>query len=270
MTQVSERALQGGECRLHAAVWDNPSARHVVVLAHGYGEHIGRYGHVAEALVGRGAAVYGLDHAGHGRSEGERCSIRDFGVLVDDVHRVVRMAQDEHPGLPIVLVGHSMGGLIATLYAQKYGSELAGLVLSGPAVGDIGAEALLGLDELPEIPIDPSVLSRDDAVGHAYAEDPLVYHGGFKRETLQGFLDGHRAAANGPGFGDLPTLWIHGGDDALVPIDITRPVIEKLAGSDFTETIYPGARHEVFNETNRDEVIGDVGEFVARVTAARG
>ena len=95
-------------------------------------------------------------------------------------------ARADHPGLPVVLVGHSMGGLIAARFAQRYLDELAALVLSGPVVGGNPAfEMLLEMDPIPEIPIDPAILSRDPAVGAAYAADPLVYHGPFHKATLR-------------------------------------------------------------------------------------
>ena len=138
----------------------------MVILAHGYGEHIGRYEHVAAALVERGAVVAGPDHLGHGQSEGERVLVADYEHVIDDLHAVVRRSTADHPGLPVVLVGHSMGGLIATRYAQRHGDGLAGLVLSGPVLGSwTAATDLLALDEIPDVPLDPDTLSRDPAVG---------------------------------------------------------------------------------------------------------
>lgn len=244
---------------------DGPPRR-VVLVAHGYGEHSGRYGHVLDRLAGDGAVVYAPDHVGHGRSEGERVLVTDFEDVVDDLDRVRRVARDEHPDLPIVLLGHSMGGLVAARYAQRHPDVLAGLVLTGPVVGGSpGIFGLLEYDPIPEVPIDPAVLSRDPAVGEAYAADPLVWHGPFKRPTLEAFVASVDVIAAGPGFGALPVLWVHGEDDQLVPLDSTRPVMEKLGGSDRTTRIHPGARHEVLNETNQDEILDDVGAFIARV-----
>lgn len=263
-------SICGSEGTLAVHVWPNAHARHVVVIAHGYGEHFGRYAHVAQRLVVNGAAVWGPDHLGHGRSDGERALVRTFEIVVDDVHRVVSQARDEHRGLPLVLIGHSMGGMIAARYAQRYGDGLAGLVLSGPAIGRLGGiEMLLEMPELPDVPIDPGVLSRDPAVGEAYAQDPLVFHGPFKRPTLEAMRAAVSAIDVGPGFGALPTLWLHGSDDQLVPVATTRDGLTKVRGSAFTERVYEGARHEVFNETNRDEVLDDVCKFVTRVTTRR-
>jgi alpha-beta hydrolase superfamily lysophospholipase len=269
MTQAICRieSFQGSEGKVSLRVWPNPQAHHVVVIAHGYGEHTGRYEHVAQRLVAAGASVWAPDHLGHGRSDGERVLVRDFEHVVDDLQRVVSMARGTHPSLPVVLIGHSMGGLIATRYAQRYGRGLAGLVLSGAAVGRLpGIEPLRSLPQIPDEPIDPDVLSRDPAVGAAYASDPLVYHGSFKRPTLEAMHAALAAIDAGPGFGTLPTLWLHGGDDKLVPVEASRVGFAKLRGTDFTERVYDGARHEVFNETNQAEVLDAVCNFIDRVT----
>ena len=264
------RRFQGSEGMVSVCTWQNPRARCVVVIAHGYGEHIGRYEHVAQRLVATGASVYGPDHLGHGRSDGEPALVMDFEHVVDDLQQVVALARQAYPGLPIVLIGHSMGGMIAARYAQRFGGALTGLVLSGPAVGHLETVAqLLALPQIPDAPIDPSVLSRDSAVGAAYASDPLVYHGAFKRPTVEAMRAVLAAIAAGPSFGALPTLWVHGSEDKLVPLAGARAGLAKLRGGDFTECVYEGARHEVFNETNRDEVLSEVCGFIERVTRER-
>jgi alpha-beta hydrolase superfamily lysophospholipase len=212
------------------------------------------------------AAVYAPDHRGHGRTDGPTGTVADGEAITTDLHDVAVAAQAEHPGLPVVLIGHSMGGLIATRYAQRFGDELAALVVSGPVIGANPVfEQLLAMDPIPDVPIDPAVLSRDPAVGEAYAADELVYHGPFQRVTLEQLSAAVGRVAEGPGFGDLPTMWIHGAEDQLVPLDVTRPAVERLRGTHFIERVYEGARHEVFNETNRDEVIGDVVAFLRGV-----
>lgn len=259
-----ELELDGGRVVVHA--WDGEAPRYLALIAHGYGEHARRYDHLAERLVGHGASVYAPDHPGHGRSRGERALIGDVDSLVADLARAAEVARREHPGLPLVLIGHSMGGLIAARFAQTSGgARPAALVLSGPAIGRNPAiEALMAMDPLPDVPIDPDVLSRDPAVGRAYAEDPLVYHGPFRRETLQAFGAAVERLASGGRLGPYPVLWIHGAEDQLVPLAGTREAIERLRGERLEERIYEGARHEVFNETNREQVIDDVLAFIDR------
>src|SRR5919202_6323725 len=251
--------------RVQVRRWPAADARRLVVLVHGYGEHISRYAHVAEALLAHGSTVVGPDHVGHGHSAGERALVQSFEPIVDDLRGVVQAERGE---LPVVIVGHSMGGLIATRYAQRHREDLAGLVLSGPAVGLTPVfEGWLAAPEPPSDPIDIATLSRDPAVGEAYADDPLVYHGGWKRPTLEAFVTADRAIADGPGFGDLPLLYVHGAEDQLVPLDLARPVVERLAGPDTEWHVVDGARHEVFNELDQDETIGLVARFAERVTA---
>jgi alpha-beta hydrolase superfamily lysophospholipase len=250
--------------RVQVRRWPTGDPARLVVLVHGYGEHIGRYEHVAQALVARGSAVVGPDHVGHGRSAGEQALVEDFEPVVDDLRAVVHDARGD---LPVVMVGHSMGGLIATRYAQRHPDDLAGLVLSGPAIG-LGPvmEGWLAAPEPPSDPIDVAVLSRDPEVGEAYAADPLVWHGGWKRPTLEAFVAADKAIAAGPGFGDLPLLYVHGAADQLVPIDLARPVVERLAGPDSAFHVLDGARHEVLNELGQEETIGLVASFAERVT----
>ncbi|TDE58214.1 alpha/beta hydrolase [Nonomuraea mesophila] len=265
MAQSREHTFSGTRGRITARIWPNERPRYVAVLVHGYGEHIGRYEYVADRLVRHGAAVYGPDHMGHGRSEGDRVLIEDFGDVVTDVHTVEQLGRADHPGVPVVVIGHSMGGLIAARYAQRHGAGLAALVLSGPVIGSWAiVPELLAYEEPPDTPIDPATLSRDLSVGTAYAADPLVWHGPFKRATLEAFATTLATIVESGTFGSLPTLWVHGEADELVPIAGSRPGIEAVRGADLTERVYPGARHEVFNETNKDEVLDDVTAFVDR------
>ncbi|WP_372788982.1 lysophospholipase [Paraconexibacter sp.] len=262
---TTEIAIAGTRGTVHVHVWPNDDARYVLLLAHGYGEHAGRYDHVARALVAHGAAVYAPDHHGHGRSEGERALVENIEHAVSDLDQVADIAQAAYPGLPVVLLGHSMGGIIATRYAQQHRERLSALALSGPAIGgNPNFEQLLGMDPIPEIPIDPATLSRDPAVGEAYAADELVYHGPFKRETLMAMFRAIENIATDGTLGSLPVVWIHGDQDQLAPLDVTRQAIEKIRGEELEEHIYVGAQHEVLNEINKHEVIEAITSFVDR------
>ena len=212
-------SFDGTEGRIVYRSWaPDTTPQRIVLLAHGYGEHIGRYDYVAAALTADGSVVYGPDHIGHGESAGDRAVVADFEHLVDDLHTVADIARAEHPGLSVVLVGHSMGGLVATRYAQRYGDEVRGLVLSGPALDSSAADAMLAMDEIPDIPIDPDTLSRDPSVGEAYAADPLVHHGPFRRPMLEQLSMATRRATSECDRITMPVLDVHGGDDQLVPV----------------------------------------------------
>lgn len=267
MSDITEFEFEGADGSIFARRWAPEGApRFVVLLAHGYGEHTGRYQHVAERLVGLGAVVDAPDHHGHGRSAGERASVPDMDLLAADLHTLADRAAADHPGLPVVVLGHSMGGLVATRYVQLYPDGLTALVLSGPALGVGPTLSLLAeLDPIPDIPIDPAVLSRDPAVGEAYEADPLVYHGPFRKETVTAFLTGVDNVVNGGGLGDLPTLWLHGSADQLVSYEATGEVIDAIKGSALEHVVYDGAAHEIFNEINKDQVLDDLVAFLDRV-----
>ncbi|MEU9326682.1 lysophospholipase [Streptomyces canus] len=263
---MAQHVLAGTHGTLTVREWPHDRPRYVALLVHGYGEHVGRYEELAGVLVAHGAAVFGPDHTGHGRSAGKRVLIEDFEDVVTDVHAVADLARNAHPGVPLVMVGHSMGGLIAARFAQRYGTELAALVLSGPVIGAWELPgALLALDEIPDTPISPASLSRDPAVGAAYQADPLVWHGPMKRPTVEAFARTLETVSRSGGAGPLPLLWLHGTDDRLVPLVGSRVGVEELRGGRFTERIYAGARHEVFNETNKAAVFADVTDFIDTV-----
>lgn len=260
----SDITLQGQIGKVVVTTWDAPDPVFVVALAHGFGEHAGRYAHVAAALNEIGGTVYAPDHAGHGRSEGERARADKTEDIVTDFAAVADLARSDNPGLPLVVIGHSLGGIIATRYVQRFDAPAA-LVLSGPIIGgNPGFSALLGMDPMPDVPLDPAALSRDPAVGEAYAADDLIYHGPLQRESLQGLVDEVELIAAGGSFGDIPTLWLHGSNDPLAPYDATAAAIERLKGNSFEAKVYDGAMHEIFNETNKDEVLGDVTTFISK------
>lgn len=263
MDDTREHHLTGTRGTITAHEWPREHPRFVALVAHGYGEHMGRYAELASVLRSHGAAVFGPDHQGHGRSAGERVLIEDFEDVVTDLRSVAGLARATHPDVPLVLVGHSMGGLIASRFAQRYGAEPAALVLSGPVTGGWELPGrLLALDEIPDIPIGPAALSRDPAVGAAYAADPLVWHGPMKRPTVEAFARTLETVTASGDLGALPLLWLHGADDRLVSLAGSRAGVERLSGGRLTRHVYPGARHEVFHETNRTEVFADLTRFL--------
>lgn len=247
--------------------WDpsNPPVR-IVVIVHGYGEHGGRYRHVAKALTDRGSVVYAPDHLGHGRSDGERALISDFEHVVDDLDSLVHTAGAAHPGLPLVMVGHSMGGLLTARFAQRRPDLVAGVGFCGAVIGDWQwAREVLGQERLPFIEFDPEALSRDPAVGAAYAADPLVYHGQYKRELLEAEVVALDRFQEDIGLLTMPVLFLHGTDDPFVPYRRSLQAVREMPSGKVTIHVYEGARHEVLNETNREEVIGDLIAWIEEV-----
>ena len=265
------RAADG--TRLHALRWPAERPRAALLLSHGLGEHAGRYAALARDLTPRGIEVHALDHRGHGRSGGARAYTPRFGRYVDDFEAFRRHAAGAlPPGLPLFVLGHSLGGLIALRWLESAGGEgLAGAVLSAPLLG-VRKEAprwKLALSGtlskvLPWLPlgneIDPAELSSDPAYVRSYREDPLV-HG---RITPRLYTE--MMAAIGDAFADAgrlprPLLFLVPGADSIVREEETLRFAEGLAG-DVTVERYPGFRHESLNERDRARPVADVVRWI--------
>jgi acylglycerol lipase len=265
-----------GGLDLYAQAWlPGEYVRSVIVLAHGLGEHSGRYAELAGALAGAGHAVYALDHRGHGRSPGRRANIDRFEHLVSDFGTFTGRAAREHPDAPLFLLGHSMGGAIAFATALRLQDSVRGVVLSAPALGATddasGARKLLARLLSTVAPntgvwrIDASRVSRDPAVVQAYLSDPLVHHGAVPARTVVELLDAMAGFVPAAPRLRLPTLVLHGTRDALVPVDAVRPAYHALDARLRIIRYYEGLYHEVFNEPERAQVIADVLRWLAHV-----
>ena len=262
-----EATFQGSEGMIFYRRW-NPDGepKRIVQLVHGYAEHGGRYAHVAGALARDGAVVYADDHIGHGRSHGERAVIGNFDHAVEDLHILTAIALGDHPGLPVVLVGHSMGGLLSGRYAQTWPDEVAGVAFCGAVIGDWQwARDVLADSELPYVPFDADAISRDPEAGASYAADPLVYHGQSKRDLLVAEVAALDAFALDIGRITAPVLLLHGTADPFVPYERSLQAVHDMSSDDVTVRLYQDGRHEVLNEINRDEVIRNLVRWVRRI-----
>ncbi|MGH7896309.1 MAG: lysophospholipase [Candidatus Binatia bacterium] len=265
---------QGG-LRLYWQAWlPEGEVRAVVMVAHGYGEHGGRYRNLIERLVPRGLAVYALDQRGHGRSEGPRGHVGRFAEFVADLHAFRVRIEEEQRGKPLFLLGHSMGGLIAVRYLLAHDQGLAGAILSSPAFGihNEPSRLLQWLGRLlsriaPRASfqgnVEPRFLSRDQAVGQAYAADPLVH----KRASARFFTEFKWAMANALERAPeirLPLLILQAGDDRLVD----GPAVELFASRVDAQArqlhVYPALYHETFNELadDREAVFSDLERWL--------
>jgi len=295
MTAKSERAtLQGADgSRVHYRRWlPDGDVQGTVQIVHGASEHSGRYRRLAAALTARGLAVYAMDLRGHGRTA-ESTGIGRFGglgvdAILDDVEALHLVMDEQQPGVRRVLLGHSMGSIIALAAAERNGADLAGLALSGPiGVAPHLADTVTALEEAVAAgaadhaldalgafnePFEPARtrydwLSRDPAEVDAYIADPLS---GDEMPLTVAYARGVFALAVGaatPGAvgrlpAGLPVLLLSGrldpvgGSDAVQVTALARLFTER--GLPVQQHVYPDARHEVFNETNRDEVTDDL------------
>ena len=241
--------------------------RGTVVLVHGINEHGGRYGEVAVRLVREGWLVGALDHRGHGLSGGRRAGLERFGDWVSDLDSYVRGTLGQCPR-PLFLVGHSLGGLIATVYALKTPHAMDGLVVSSPAVlpprdtspATIRAGRFLSrwMANLPVAALRLDAVSRDPSVVAAYNADPLVHKGKIRARTGAEILDAIAAVHRDIGGLRMPVLAVQGTVDKLVDPGAARWFDEHVGSPDHTLHIYDGLYHEVFNEPERERVLDDV------------
>jgi alpha-beta hydrolase superfamily lysophospholipase len=296
--------------RLFVYRWLPPGLpRAVVQIAHGAAEHAARYRRVARVLVAAGYAVYANDHRGHGRTAADfgRYGVAGPGgwdAIVSDAGHLTSHIKARHPGQPVVLLGHSMGGLIAQDYLQRFGAGLAGAVLSGTTGRELAniAEILPRLEaELARAGRDaPSEtfltifagfnepfagpeatglewLSRDQAEVRAYIEDPWCgepLSNGFLHDLILGVRrmwtpDNERRVPRG-----VPILVFAGDHDPVGDWgEALRDLVdryERLGAGPITLRLYPGGRHEMLNETNRDEVQADLVAWLDRALGATG
>ncbi len=234
------------------------TSKAIIVIVHGLCEHLGRYEYVTQRLIDRNFGVYRFDHRGHGKSEGKPVFYNDFNEMIDDVNCVVEQAKQEHPTLPVFLIGHSMGGLAVTTYGMKYPNHVKGIVASG-AVSRFNRAFPIP----PNMPVDayfPNELGAgvcsDPAVVEAYNQDPLV-----AKQISFGLFYCLFAAVdwnkqNSSQFVD-PVLLLHGCHDGLVSEKDSRELFGDIASQDKTLKIYAFLFHEIFNEPSKDEVIAD-------------
>ncbi|MFA9429010.1 alpha/beta fold hydrolase [Egicoccus sp. AB-alg2] len=254
--------LQGVDGERHVASWSGPDVDRVVLVCHSLREHVGLYEELAEALVRSGAHVYGLDQAGHGRSEGSPALLSDLENAVAEQRLLLQLARARHPGLPIVLLGHGTGATLAVRLGQQLGELVAALVLAAPLLGARPGNHL----EDPRLSVEPYAardLSRDPAVGGRFAADPLVWRGQLPLATAAALHRGLRLVDRGPRLRQ-PVLWLHGTADRIVPVEPTRDALRRLVPADrLTEHLVEGARHQLFTPVDRDDTVAAVTGFLA-------
>jgi len=242
------------------------SADAAVILIHGFGEHSGRYGYLADSLHEAGVATFGIDLRGHGQSEGPRGHVDDFDDFSDDISCACTVVQERLPGVPVFLMGHSMGGLAVSAFVARHPEAISGCILSSPVFG-LGEEtswpkmlAVRMLDRwAPSMTLPAGFssydLSHDVAQVAAYANDPLVLRRGSVRLFNEAVRTQKWILDQAPDIG-LPLLILAGADDRLADLGTTRDFMARYGGQDKVLQVFDGYRHEVFNERERDVPIG--------------
>jgi len=259
--------------RLFRRSWLPKTADRIAILVHGYAEHSGRYEQTASDLARAGFEVHAYDQQGHGRSGGIRCHVRRFEDLIDDLEGFVAAVRAERPPNPIIVVGHSMGGLVVAGFASRRDPKVAAVVTSGAALAlpddfprarVIAALALRWLAPrlALESGLDPNGLSRDPEVVSAYLEDPLVQHKITTSLAAGMFSTMKHTAAAGV---KVPMLLLHGEADPICPVEGSRRFFEQLHVTQRSLITYPGLRHEIFNEPERARVIDDLIGWIRKL-----
>jgi alpha-beta hydrolase superfamily lysophospholipase len=253
--------------------WIPEAPSRLMVVVHGFAEHSGRYEDFGAWFAERGCAVHAFDLRGHGRSEGKRNHVHRFEDFLDDTGRLLALVCEEHPGLPRYVVGHSMGGLIATAFVRERAPEIDALVTSGAALAPsvprskvIASRVLKRI--VPRLYLDAGLpaegLSRDPEVVEKYLADPLVntkISVGLGSEMLEAVA---RTAGGGAAV-KVPMLLLHGAADPLCAASGSDSFFQSLSGDVRAASglqIYPGLLHEIFNEPERLDVFADVLRFL--------
>ncbi|MEO8611712.1 MAG: lysophospholipase [Chloroflexota bacterium] len=258
---------------IHTESWLPDSDPHAVVLiSHGIGEHIGRYAHVAARLVADRYAVYGLDHRGHGKSDGLRSYFDDLNEPVNDLKQYLDQIKVAQPSKKIFLYGHSLGSLIALLFTLRYQSEITGLISSSTPLEVepsqpkflIAAAGVLN-NIIPKAAITPLptvYISTDPAEVKAYETDPLIYHGNVRVRVGYQIVQYSRIVKARLSEIKLPLLVFHGSADKICPPAGSETLYRGAGSSDKTLKIYPGMYHETHNEVEKSTVLNDIAAWL--------
>jgi acylglycerol lipase len=249
------------------------NAKAVLLVVHGWAEHSGRYMNLVDYFVPKGYAICALDHRGHGRSEGPRGYVDRFSDYLLDLKTFFDLVRSQHSDTKIFLVGHSMGGGVATAYVIDHQHELAGLLLSGASlmVGSGLTSALIPLARILSVltprmgvfVLDATDISQDKAVVDAYVNDPLVYRGKITCRFAAEMLKTLRRLPSQMPEIKLPILVMHGTDDRLGDPEGSRLLYDRAGSKDKTLKLYQGFYHEIFNEPDREQVLSDMEGWLA-------
>lgn len=249
---------------------ENPRAR--VLIVPGYADHSGRYEHVADWLGEAGLDVCAVDLRGHGESDGARGHVQSFTEYLEDVDALIEFATGVSEADKTFLLGHSMGGLVAINYGIERKPDFEGVIVTSPFLGVAAkvspVKVFIGRMMSAVRPrlalpneIDPGFLSRDGAVGEAYAADPLV----FNTVTARWYTEAMAAIENASrraGEFTLPYLHLQAGADRIADPSRGKPLHDRIGSSDKSFVEYPGFYHEILNETEKEKPLGDMRAWI--------
>lgn len=252
-------------------IWKPAQIKAVLILVHGFAEHVGRYEHVAKYFADRGLVVGALDQRGHGRSEGKRGHIDKFQQYLDDLKKFVGTMKKEYSGKRCFIFGHSMGGTVSLSYCLKYPEGIDGVIISSAGLKITAQMARLKpLAKvlsifLPKVSlsakIDPDWLSHDKAVGKKYSQDPLIFNCATAKFGAE-FIKAIDELQGNAGQLKVPCLIMYAGDDKLVDPHGSEEFFSQLTLKDKKLIKYAGFYHELLNEIDKGRVFKDIENWL--------
>lgn len=273
--QQNHGYLEGvGRIRLHYRTWEVADPEAAIVVVPGLFEHGGRYGELGEFMAACRFSTFALDLRGHGGSGGRRGHISRFDVLLQDLDRFRREVQGLVPlGVPLFLLGHSMGGLIALRYLQEYDPPFAGAIITSPWLATMYPtprwKALLArvFDRLlPAFPfsiqLDPDDLTRDPARAADYRDDPQI-HSTITPRMFNEMSGAMERVLRGTDRVRVPILFLLAGDDSVVSTERSVDFARSLPAEYVTVDVLEGLRHEVLQERERTPVMAEIRDWIS-------
>ncbi|RWL86293.1 MAG: alpha/beta hydrolase [Mesorhizobium sp.] len=242
----------------------------VVVVVPGFNSHSGYYGWAAEELVGDGLAVYAVDLRGRGRSDGERFYVDKFADYVSDVAGIIDIVKAREPGMPVFLLGHSAGGVVACLYALENQAGLAGLICESFAfqvpAPDLALAVLKGLSHVAPhahiLHLKNEDFSRDPAIVEAMNADPLIAHETQPSKTIAEMVRADQRLKDEFPLMTLPVLILHGTADKATKPSGSQLFYDTVGSADRTLKLYDGHFHDLLNDRDKEVVMADIKGWI--------
>jgi alpha-beta hydrolase superfamily lysophospholipase len=248
----------------------NGKARGVVVIVHGFNSHSGHYMWVAEQFVANGLAVYALDLRGRGKSDGERFYVAQFAEYVDDVATLIALAKAQEPDLPVFLLGHSAGGVVACIYALEHQAEIAGLICESFAhevpAPDFALAVLRGLSHIVPhahvLKLNNEDFSRDPKVVEAMNNDPLIADEVQPTQTVAEMARADERLKKEFSLITLPVLILHGTLDKVTKPSGSQHFYDRAGSTDKTLKLYEGHFHDLLNDIDKEVVLAEIQQWI--------
>ena len=277
---MKESTFEGvGGLKIFTRSWQpEGKTRGVVVIVHGLNSHSGQYLWVGEQFAAKDLAVYALDLRGRGRSEGERYYVEKLEDYSEDVATLVRIAKSEQPGLPVFVLGHSVGGVISCLYTLDHQSEIDGLICESFAydlpVPEIALLFIKGLSYITPhthvFPLKNEVFSRDPNVVDSMNNDPLIQGESQPAQTSKAIIDAADRLREGFPLITLPVLILHGTADKATNPSGSQFFYDNTGSTDKTLKLYEGHYHDLLNDIDKEIVMADINDWIdARVSVSQ-